>query len=58
MPRSDRLGGYTKETFERGVFKRFIGSQPGFAGSRWKHGSDGDRPDFVWPRERLGVEVG
>ena len=39
------------------MFKRFIGSQPGFAGSRWKYGSDGDRPDFVCPRGRIGVEL-
>jgi hypothetical protein len=50
------LGKHTKEAFERGVFKRFIGSQPGFVGLRWKYSSDGDRPDFVCPRGRIGVE--
>jgi len=52
------LGEHTKETLERGVFKRFIDSQPGFARLRWRYGSDGDRPDFVWPRGRIGVELG
>jgi hypothetical protein len=52
------LGEYLKETRERGVFKRFIASQPGLARSRWEYGSDRDRPDFVWPRGSIGVELG
>lgn len=40
------------------MFKRFVASQASFAGSRWRYGSDDDRPDFVWPRGRIGVELG
>ena len=48
----------TKEDLERGVFNRFIASQPGFAGARWNYGTDGDRPDFTWQRGAIGVELG
>ena len=40
------------------MFKRFIAIQPGLAKSRWEYGSDRDRPDFVWSRGSIGVELG
>ena len=53
------LSEQAKERLERGVFKRFIAVQPGFAVRRWRYaGRNSDRPDFIVRRDHIGVELG
>jgi hypothetical protein len=43
---------------EQGVFKRFLETQRSLTRQHWRYdGANHERPDFVLPEEKIGVEL-